>query len=44
MVYGFDDYQIDKFKTFEKGGIARALFFSGLSAYVESLFSELILS
>ncbi len=42
MVYGFDDYEIDKYKTFEKGDIAKSLVFNGLSADVESLFHELI--
>lgn len=42
LIYGFDDCQIDRFKTFEKGAIATSFLFSGLSADVESLFNELI--
>jgi prevent-host-death family protein len=42
MVYGFDNYEIDKYKTFEKGAVAQSLVFDGLSTDVESLFNELI--
>lgn len=42
MVYGFDNYEIDKYKTFEKGDVAKSFVFDGLSADVESLFNELI--
>jgi prevent-host-death family protein len=42
MVYGFDNYEIDKYKTFEKGGTARSLVFSGLTADVASLFDDLL--
>ena len=42
MIYDFDDNGIDKCKIFEKGDAARSFVFSGLSADVESLFSELI--
>ncbi len=42
MVYGFNNYEIDKFKTFEKGDMARSFVFNGLSADVEALFNELI--
>ena len=42
MIYGFDNCGIDKCKVFEKGNIARSTAFSGLSADVEDLFSELI--
>lgn len=42
MIYEFNDYEIDKFKTYEKGNVACSLVFGGLSADVESLFDELI--
>jgi len=42
LIYNFDDFQIDKFKTFEKGDIAGSLVFNGLSIDVEALFNELI--
>ncbi|MEW6623331.1 MAG: type II toxin-antitoxin system prevent-host-death family antitoxin [Bacillota bacterium] len=42
LVYGFDNYEIDKYKTFEKGDIAKSLVFNGLSTDIESLFNELI--
>jgi prevent-host-death family protein len=42
MVYGFDNYEIDKYKTFEKGDIAQSFVFNGLATDVESLFDELI--
>jgi prevent-host-death family protein len=42
MVYGFDNYEIDKYKTFEKGAVAQSLVFDGLSTDVESLFNELL--
>lgn len=42
MIYSFDDYNIDVFKVYEKGSIAKSVIFSGLSADVESLFNELI--
>ena len=42
MVYGYDNYDIDKVKTFEKGNIARSLIFEGLSIDVKDLFNDLI--
>ncbi|MBA1334265.1 MAG: hypothetical protein HPY66_1974 [Firmicutes bacterium] len=42
IVYGFDNYEIDKYKIFEKGDVARSLVFNGLSTDIESLFNELI--
>jgi prevent-host-death family protein len=42
MVYGFDNYEIDKYKTFEKGEVARSLVFNGLATDVASLFDDLI--
>ena len=42
MVYGFVDYEIDKYKTYEKGDVAQSLVFNGLSTDIEGLFSELI--
>jgi prevent-host-death family protein len=42
LVYGFDNHEIDKYKTFEKGDIAKSLVFNGLSADVENLFNGLI--
>lgn len=42
LVYSFDNYEIDTYKTFVKGDIAKSFVFSGLSTDVESLFKELI--
>jgi hypothetical protein len=42
MMYEFDNYEIDKYKTYEKGDVAQSFVFNGLSADIESLFSELI--
>jgi prevent-host-death family protein len=42
MVYGFDNYEIETYKTYEKGSVAISLVFNGLSTDVESLFEELI--
>ncbi len=42
MVYGFDNYEIDKYKTYERGDVAKSLVFNGLSADIESLFNDLI--
>ena len=42
IVYGFDNYDIGKVKTFEKGDIARSLVFNGLLTDVMALFNELI--
>jgi len=42
MVYGFVDYEIEKYKTFEKGDLAQSWVFNGLSADITGLFDELI--
>lgn len=42
MVYGFDNYEIDRYKTYEKGDAAGSLVFNGLSADIASLFNELL--
>lgn len=41
MIYGFDDYEIEKYKTYEKGDVAKSLLFKGLAADITSLFHEL---
>ncbi len=41
MVYGFDNYEIDKYKTYEKGEAAKSLVFNDLETDTGSLFSEL---
>ena len=42
MVYSFNDFEIDKYKTFEKGNIAQSYIFNGLTVDVESLFNGLV--
>ena len=42
MIYGFADCEIDTYRTFEKGAVAKSVVFDGLSADVESLFEELL--
>ena len=42
LIYEFNDCDIGRFKTFEKGDAARSLVFNGLSADVDSLFNDLI--
>jgi prevent-host-death family protein len=42
LIYNFEDYEIDRFKSFEKGQIASSIVFKGLSVKVEELFSDLI--
>lgn len=42
MVYNFEDFEIDKYKTFEKGSAAQSFEFKGLAADVEGLFSGLV--
>ena len=42
MVYGFDNFEIDKYKTYEKGDLAQSLAFNGLAADIAGLFSEMI--
>ncbi len=41
MIYGFDEYEIEKYKTYEMGELANSLLFNGLSADITSLFHEL---
>ncbi len=42
MVYDFEDCEIGRFKTYEKGDIAESLVFNGLSAEISDLFYELL--
>jgi prevent-host-death family protein len=42
MVYDFDNYEIDKYKTFEKGAVAQSQVFDGLTVDVTSLFDDLL--
>ncbi len=42
MVYGFDNYEIDKYKTYEKGNVAQSLAFNGLTTDIAGLFNDLI--
>jgi prevent-host-death family protein len=42
MVYDFDNYEIDKYKTFEKGAVAQSQVFDGLTVDVTSLFVDLL--
>ncbi len=42
MIYSFNDFEIDKYKTFERGEVARSLVFNGLSTDIENLFNGLI--
>lgn len=42
MVYNFVDYEIDKYKTYERGCNAHSPVFDGLLVDVESLFSGLV--
>lgn len=42
MIYSFNDFEIDKYKTFEKGDVAQSLVFNGLSTDIENLFNGLI--
>lgn len=42
MMYGFDHYEIDQYKTFEKEDVVKSFVFNGLSTNIESLFNELI--
>jgi prevent-host-death family protein len=42
MVYGFDNYEIDKYRTYEKGDVAQSLVFNGLSTDIAGLFNELL--
>ncbi|NLY73910.1 MAG: type II toxin-antitoxin system Phd/YefM family antitoxin [Firmicutes bacterium] len=42
MIYCFEDFEIDKYKTFERGSTALSFVFNGLVVDVENLFWELI--
>lgn len=42
MIYSFEDFEIDKYKTFERGSVARSFVFNGLAVDVEGLFTGLI--
>jgi Uma2 family endonuclease len=42
MVYVFDNFEIDKYKTFEMGSAAQSFVFKGLAADIEGLFTGLI--
>lgn len=42
IVYDFADYEIDKYKIYEKGSIAQSVAFNGLAAEINSLFNDLI--
>jgi len=42
IIYSFENNEIDRIKSFEKGDFARSLLFDGLFADVQNLFSELI--
>jgi prevent-host-death family protein len=41
MIYSFENCEIDKYRTFEKGDSAQSIAFTGLTAEVAPLFSEL---
>jgi prevent-host-death family protein len=42
IIYRFEDCEIDKYRTFEKGHSAQSIAFAGLASEVSSLFNELI--
>ena len=42
IVHSFDSYEIDMFKTSEKGTVAQSLIFNGLSIDVKDLFNDLL--
>lgn len=42
MVYSFEEFEIDDFKTYEKGEVFKSLLFEGLNVDVAELFLELI--
>lgn len=42
LLYSFDALEIDIFKAFEKGSRAESIKFSGLTADITALFSNLI--
>ena len=42
LIYGFTDCEIDTYRTFEKGAVAKSFVFDGLTTDVESLFEELL--
>jgi prevent-host-death family protein len=41
MIYSFEECEIDKYRTFEKGETAKSIVFDGLTAEVSILYSEL---
>lgn len=41
MVYKFDNYEINKYKIYEKDNVAQSFVFNGLSADIEILFNNL---
>lgn len=42
MVYGFDNYEIDKYQIYQRGDVAESLVFKGLSAGIDTLFDALL--
>ena len=44
MIYSFTNYEIDRYKLYEKGSIAQSMVFQGLSAEIESLYDDLLRS
>jgi Uma2 family endonuclease len=42
MVYGFADYEIEKYQTYQQGDVAGSWVFTGLLADITGLFEELI--
>ena len=42
LIYSFEDFEIDKYKTFEMGSVAQSFTFNGLSVDIEGLFTGLI--
>lgn len=41
MVYSFDNCEIDRYQTYQKGNVAHSIIFQGLSMDIETLFNEL---
>lgn len=41
IIYSFENNEIERIKSFERGAIARSMIFDGLSANVDELFSDL---
>jgi len=42
LIYCFDNFELDKYKTFEPGNVAKSSVFSSLSADISAFFHELI--